>query len=98
MLLNQLLNQGLYSKYKRIFSDWINCGFRKQILAKEITEEGREMEKLLIDIMLKSIKTYSCIVIMCDSVYYNVFREDVFFNMDVYISYFLVSIFIKTTL
>ncbi|XP_017773932.1 PREDICTED: glutamate receptor ionotropic, delta-2 [Nicrophorus vespilloides] len=61
-------------------------------LLDDVTEEKQDLERLLSDVLFNTLKPYKCIAILCDDVYYSIFKDHIFKKMGLFISYFFILI------
>lgn len=55
-------------------------------------EEQMDLETLLSDILRDTLKPFKCVTILCDRVYYDVFKGDIFKIVKIYVTFFMVNI------
>lgn len=62
------------------------------VIDQKNVEDDHDLQLLLQDILFNNLSPYKCVVVLCDSIYFHIFRNEWFKKFDLFISYFIVSI------
>lgn len=65
---------------------------------QDIEDERQDFEVLILEILINTLQPFKCVVFMCDEVYYEILKDTLFKKFGIYISYFVVSTFLKLSL